>query len=176
MYNPIQSRPYEHLIETFREVLAEISPDFFIRKSMAGDVLLLDIRKEQMDTFDNTDADRVIRTHAWIAQLTPMHYTIFYKETMLLIANVMPLMSGTAEISFLVDNAFVNAEKDVKKMLIVGFRKALYELPFRRLEAKVKDEFEIGRTFVERLGFEQEGVLRKYGPENDYIMYSLIKS
>jgi hypothetical protein len=175
MYNPLYSRPYAHLIKVFEDILGEISKDLHIRTALAEDVMMLDVRDEQKDTFNLKDPDTIIRTHAWIMQLTPMNYSIFHKDELLLMLTIMPLMSGSAEISFLVDKNFVNASKLVKMQMIKAFNKGLYELPFRRIEAKVKDTFEVGRTFVEKLGMSQEGVLRKFGPENDYILYSLIK-
>jgi hypothetical protein len=175
MFNPIYSRPYDHLGQVFGDIAKNLSEDLIVRKSVAEDVLMLNVREEQKDTFDTKDPDLVIRTHAWISQLTPMHYAIFYKNELMLLVNIMPLMCGTAEISFLVDKAFVNSNRLAKVKVIRLFHICLRELPFRRVEAKVKDTFEIGRNFVEKLGMEQEGVLRKYGPSNDYIMYSLIK-
>ena len=175
LHNPAAERPYDHILHVFRDILSEESPDFHIRKVITEDILLLDIREEQKDTFDNKDVDLVIRTHAWLSQITPMQYTIFHKESIFLLLTIMPLMSGIGEISFLVDNNFVNASKEVKKALLAAFHKGLAEVPFRRIEAKVKDDFVVGRAFVERMGMQQEGVLRKYGPSNDYIMYSLIR-
>ena len=42
-----------------------------------------------------------------------------------------------------------------------------------RLQATVRDDFDIAKRFIEFLGFEREGTLKNYGPDKtDHIMYS----
>lgn len=95
---------------------------------------------------------------------------------MLLMASVIPTAEGVAEISFLTDNNFVNSSKLIKAIMVKAFREATDELPFRRLQAKVKEGFDIGTRFVEGMGFKAEGMLIKYGPEGDnYHMYGKVR-
>ena len=43
----------------------------------------------------------------------------------------------------------------------------------RRLQATVRDDFDIAKKFIEFLGFKREGLLKNYGPDGtDHIMYS----
>lgn len=61
------------------------------------------------------------------------------------------------------------------RILIKEFKKLIAEHKFTRVQAVVPTTFFKGQRFVEWLGFQKEGVLRKYGPENeDMIMYSKI--
>ena len=47
---------------------------------------------------------------------------------------------------------------------------------FRRVQATTHADFIRGRRFLEWLGFENEGVLRGYGPDgSDHIIYSRIR-
>lgn len=43
----------------------------------------------------------------------------------------------------------------------------------RRLQATVRDDFDIAKKFIEFLGFKREGLMKNYGPDGtDHIMYS----
>lgn len=176
IYNLTIEKPYEHLLQVWQEVLAIHGPEFSIRKAVPEDGLLLNIRDEQKDTYDNPTLDYLIRMHAFLNMLTPMNYSIFHNDNLMLMATVLPAAEGVGEISFLTDVNFVNAGRLEKLALIKAFHIAIRELPFRRLQAKVKGDFLIGQTFVEKLGFTTEGVMKNYGPKgDDYLLYSLIK-
>lgn len=42
-----------------------------------------------------------------------------------------------------------------------------------RFEATVRDDYEVGKKWIERLGFVEEATLKKYGPDKtDYILYA----
>lgn len=176
IHNLTLNKPYEHLLQVWQEVLAEADANLFIREAIPEDGILLNIREEQKDTYDNPSLDYLIRIHAFLKMLTPMNYSIFHKNDLLLMANILPVAEGVGEISFLTDTNFVTAPREIKLPLLQAFHTVLRELPFRRLQAKVKHDFNIGKIFVERMGFVAEGVLKNYGPlGDDYIMYSLIK-
>ena len=180
MYNLAVNRPYEHILTVWREILAnlgEVDNSFlYIRTAIAEDSILLDLRQEQLDTFNAPTRDYLIRAHAWLMLMSPMNYAIFHGDKLLLLVSVIPVADGVAEISFLTDNNLVNASRRVRLAMVKACRAGLDELPFRRLQAKVKEGFDIGTNFVEKLGFSKEGVLNKYGPENDnYIMYGKVR-
>jgi hypothetical protein len=72
---------------------------------------------------------------------------------------------------------------DVKKAPIEFARKAsrlvyAYEKNFglERLEISVRADYHIGQRFARMLGFEREGILRRYGRDGaDYHLYSRVK-
>ncbi len=180
MYNLAVNRPYEHILTVWREILdnlGEVDNSFlYIRTAMAEDSILLDLRQEQRDTFNSNDLDYLIRAHAWLMLMSPMNYALFHGDNLLLLISVIPTAEGVAEISFLTDNNLVNASRRVRLAMVKAFKAGLDELPFRRLQAKVKEGFTVGTNFVEKLGFIKAGVLTKYGPENDnYIMYCKVR-
>ena len=42
-----------------------------------------------------------------------------------------------------------------------------------RLQATVRDDFDVAKRFIEFLGFKREGLLKNFGPDRcDHIMYS----
>jgi len=61
MYNLAVERPYSHILTVWEEVLASLGDvegyPLTIRTALAGDSLLLDLRKEQLDTFNTKDVD-----------------------------------------------------------------------------------------------------------------------
>lgn len=87
------------------------------------------------------------------------------------------VMQGNFEISALVS-------KDAKEVPIqfVKFAKkrlAHYEnvLGLRRTQCTVRAGFPFLIKFIELLGFEREGLLRKFGPEgDDYFIYARVKA
>lgn len=175
LYNLTITKPYEHILPVWQEILYSQSEDFYLRKSEATDGMILDVREEQLDTFDPSDTDTCIRMHAGLNLLTPMNYALFYKEDLLLLITVMAAAQKVGEISFLVDKKFVTADPKVKLMLLRAFNKALPELPFYRLQAKVKNTFEAANKFVLAMNFKPEGNLEGYGGQGvDYTMYSRI--
>lgn len=179
LYNLNVDPPFSHLLQVWQEVLEQAGPihkkTLSIRKAEVGDAFMLNIRKEQADTFDNSDYDLMVRTHAFLNMLSPMNYSVFYGDDLLMLISIIVVIKGVAEISFLTDENFTCSILSVRMAMIKAFKKALNELPFRRIQAKVNNDFTIGKRFVEALGFEPEGTMRSFGPENtDYVMYSLL--
>ena len=71
---------------------------------------------------------------------------------------------------------FIGANKAVKFAFIRSMKRCVEALPFRRLQAKVDTRFETGQIFLEKLGFEKEGICRKFDKQlNDYFYYALLK-
>ena len=173
-------QPYAHLIHVWQELAAQMGnvdgDEFFVLEAKPEYSYRMNIRREQQATFNPHDWEKIYRTHAWLSILTPMNYALFHGTKLMMLASVLPVAEEVGEISFLTDENMITASIAVKRGLMQLFKQALSEIPFPRLQAKVDAEFLIGRKFVERLGFEKEGVLRKFGPtKHDYIMYGLIK-
>lgn len=180
IYNLLIEKPYEHVLIHWQERLKELGPvqgeEFSIRYAIPEDGLLLDIRDEQRDTFDKPSYDYLVRTHAHLNILTPMNYTIFHGDKLMLMTSIIIEATRVAEISFLVDKNLPGASKIVRFNMIKLFKQAIEDLPFPRIQARVKSSFQVGRDFVEKMGMEKEGVLRQFGVSGeDYIMYGLIK-
>lgn len=180
LYNLNVDHPYEYLLKIWQEVLkdvGEIDGNFLtIRKAEVSDAFILNIREEQADTFDNSDVDLMVRTHAFLNMLSPMNYAVFYGDQIMMLINIIVVISGVCEISFLTDRSFPCSKLAIRIALIKGFKKALNVLPFRRIQAKVRTDFKVGINFVEKLGFKPEGILKKFGPNNtDYTMYCLLQ-
>lgn len=173
-------KPYEHLLQVFQDMafqvgLVEEEP-IIILPSKPEYAYRMKIRKEQADCFDPNNWDKIYKMHAWLELLTPMNYAMFHGQKLLLLASILPVAEKVGEISFLTDSYLPTSSLKVRRKAVLLFKKMLLELPFPRLQAKVSSLFEQGQAFVEKLGFEREGVLRRFGPSQiDYIMYGLLK-
>lgn len=181
MHNTFQYElPYTHLLHVWQEIAHDIGPVhgeyFYVVQAEPEHAYHMKIRSEQAHTFNPTDWEEIYKLHAWLNILTPMNYSLYHGRNLLMMSNILPVAPQVGEISFLTDENMVQASISVKRKLMLLFKKALDELPFPRLQSKVDVKFEAGQKFVERLGFEKEGVLRKFGPSrDDYIMYGLLK-
>lgn len=175
-----QGNPYEHLLHIWEDLVSQ-APEvegkkFRIQKATIRDARGLNIRAEQADTYDRNDLDFIIRMHAWMNLLTPMNYTLFHGDDILVMITIMPIADGVGDICFLTDNNLANGSKLLRFNVIKLFKQALLEAPFRRLQAKVKEGFDIGTNFVEKLGFEREGLLKQFGGDgSNYHMYGMLK-
>lgn len=177
LYNLNVETPYEYLLKVWQDILEDTGvvcgKELTIRKALLEDAFLVNIRPEQADTFDNTNVDLIIRTHAFLNMLSPMNYSIFYGDDLLMLISIVVVINGVAEISFLTDVNFTLSTIPVRIAMIKAFKRALDALPFRRVQAKVDSQFKVGQNFVTKLGFQKEGVLRSFGPNcSDYIMYA----
>ena len=86
------------------------------------------------------------------------------------------IMAGNFEVSALVGD---NAKKyPLEFFRTVKSRIENYEmkLDLRRVQCTVRDGFPFLVKFIKMLGFEREGLMRKFGPEgDDYYLYARVK-
>lgn len=73
--------------------------------------------------------------------------------------------------------AFVSAKVKLYMPALVGVvRDFLDRAPFHRLEAAVDVDFKNGHRFIRALGFQREGLMRKYtSDKRDHVLYSIVK-
>lgn len=76
MYTVFQYElPYAHLLTVWQERLADVGEvcgdHFTIRNAVAEDGLMINVRDEQSETFDNSNYHEIVRTHAWLNLPTP---------------------------------------------------------------------------------------------------------
>jgi len=177
LHNFVIEKPYEHVLHIFKDLLGKRNlPGLSLEEAQVSHALALNVRDEQKDTFNNSEVDLIVRAQAGIRMMTPMNYRLALNNKTLLLCSILPVISGVAEISFLVDVNFLKLDRKEKIAVIRFFIEALDFLPFRRIQAKVRSDFDIGQNFVEHLGFKEEGTMRKFGPDgHDYKMYGLLR-
>lgn len=173
-------RPYAHVYNLLKDI-ADSSPviegtKFSLVKARPEHVYGLNLRAEQSGSLDLTDYDYLVRVSAWYELLTPMNYSLFYGEDLIMVMNILSTSEGVAEICFLTDDNLRKLSIPAKRVFMSLMRQAIDTIPFHRVQAKVDATFKAGQRFVEYLGLEKEGILRQYGRDRvDHIMYSIIK-
>lgn len=54
-------------------------------------------------------------------------------------------------------------------------KQALAAAPFMRIEAQIENSFAPGHRWIKALGFEQEGLMRKYWRGRDFMLYAKVR-
>lgn len=102
--------------------------------------------------------------------------TLFDGETPMASAGIEDIREGVGELWMYVS---IHASR-IPKTLAIYSRRVLggwwEAYGYIRLQALVNADSRVGRRFVEHLGLEPEGTLRRYGPlGNDQIMYARVR-
>ena len=73
--------------------------------------------------------------------------------------------------------AFVSAQAAHRLVRIDRVARRLLEVAdLRRIEATTEQDFRQGCRWLELLGFQSEGIMRKYGPDgSDHVRYALVR-
>lgn len=125
---------------------------------------LIHVRYEQLGEMPNFQAnmEQLNNTYAW---------TGVHDGQVIGCAGMVPLLPGCGEIWAL----FSDALPRHKVSMIKELRRHIANLQdqgYPRLQTVVQSDFETGKRFVERLGFVNEGKMRKYMNGVDYDRYA----
>ena|SRR3990167_4292744 len=114
-------------------------------------------------------------------ELTRQHLILSSKYRIFVSYEGMPIFAGgVIEIYPTVAEGWLIVDENINKIPFKTFIKLMREyldlLPYTRIQATVRAEFPAGHRFTKALGYQHEGILRKYGADGfDYHMYSRIK-
>ena len=87
-------------------------------------------------------------------------------------AGFIPMWNGVAECWFIGSDRIQRKLKTVVKTTLSIMEK----MPYSRMHANVRANWKEAIPFAEFLGFEKEGVMKKFGPEgSDYLVMGRIK-
>ena len=80
---------------------------------------------------------------------------------------------GKAEAWTLFSNSFQNHVLTIYRLIKTGLKMAFHEKNLSRIQATIDPSYPATVKWIESLGFEYEGRLRKYGPlGQDFLMYA----
>ena len=103
-------------------------------------------------------------------------FTAIDEEGMLVCsAGIFDVWKGVGE-AWLVGSSILN-ERGITLTRIISrrFKIIIKTQKYKRIQCVVHNEWTISQKFVELLGFKNEGLMRKYGPDGwDYVRYALI--
>ena len=100
-------------------------------------------------------------------------YSYLDNDKVIGIVGVVVINENTCEIFLLLDECAENYKREIYR-LSIEFIEKLQET-FVRIQAIVRTDWERGIKYLFRLGFEQEGRLRKFTPEDDYYLFARVR-
>ena len=114
--------------------------------------------------------------HAVTLDGVPMCYTALWDGVPIFSAGLMYTSPHSAMAWALVGNPFLTSPSAVKREVVGILKSYINRAPVHRVSAEVEVGFEKAMSFLERLGFEAEGVAKASGPyKEDYTIYGLVK-
>lgn len=138
--------------------------NMIIRRFVMSDIDKLNIQDEQQHELENS------------AFMKTEHCFTFIKDNQIIgVFGVFEVYKGRAIVfSFISKSAgkcLFSVLKSLKRLIEDGLKKTGTD----RLEMEVMSGFKHGERFAEMLGFECEGVMRKYYKGKDYKLYARIR-
>ncbi len=89
---------------------------------------------------------------------------------------VFPIWEGLGEAWVMPSNLVSSHKKMFVKLIRSNLEQMTEKFNFRRVQATARADLPKAQRFLEFLGFEREGLLKKYGPDgSDHILYAKIK-
>jgi len=130
------------------------------------------LRPEQQDALTNT----TIFNSEEVKKFSKYTMAVYLEDDLLFIGGILPMWKGVAESWLLVSENFPKLFLKEPKSILRAFRIYIDSVPFKRIQTSVLKSFIQGKKFVELFGFENEGLMKQYGPDQkDYYRYALVK-
>ena len=108
-------------------------------------------------------------------EVPDMSFTATYDNLIVCAGGVIPVwdkvFEGWVMGSHLIWKHRLGAAKIIKK----GMEVLIQEYKIIRLQTAVKKDFILGHRFAQWLGMEEEGIMKKYQNNEDYIRYARVK-
>lgn len=105
-----------------------------------------------------------------------MSYTGLYEGRPVMCAGVRTLWPGVGEAWILLSPEIVNFKKEMYYTVIQYLEKIIKENGLWRVQAHARTDVPVAVRFLEHLGFEREGLMRKFDPQGrDCFLYALVK-
>jgi hypothetical protein len=104
-----------------------------------------------------------------------MAFTAVENGYLIASSGVQPLWKGVGEGWFVASNKMPKKKLTIIKMIKDNFDNIIQENNLIRVQAGVRSDWPTAKRFAEFLGFEHEGIMRKYGPDGqDYYRMARI--
>lgn len=101
--------------------------------------------------------------------------SIFFENVILAIILFMPIYDGVAEVITISDRRIEEHKKEYVKALKKGIQIHMDARGLWRLQATIRADVDFAERWIEVLGFEKEGLLRKFGPSGeDHFMFARV--
>lgn len=122
-----------------------------------------------------------------LADLLKEHavYTAINDTEVLIIAGIIKLWPGVGEATVYISKKYFDGTLSLKdrikaaKVIRRYFHLILSNMTFHRVQATVDTSFKRALRFIEYMGFDQEGLAKKFGPDKEdymrYVMFPEVK-
>lgn len=164
----------EFFIACLQEYLKQIKEDtkISVRPFDPSELIYFQLREEQQDRMTVS----MLQQADMIKSYSVNNISVYYEDKLLYVGGLVPMWENVAEGWLLVSDAFPELFKKEPKTFIKGMRACFEALPFNRIQTPVREGFEQGKRLMKSMGFEEEGLMRKYGPDQrNYHRYALVK-
>lgn len=100
-------------------------------------------------------------------------FTLIDNGHLVVSGGIFPVWDGLGEAWLIPSDQVANYKIKMIRTLRQHIDLITEEDGLRRLQATVRDDFDIAKKFIEFLGFKREGLMKNYGPDGtDHIMYA----
>jgi len=139
---------------------------------------LLPFKAEHLDWIELKEGQEYMKGNMEIIKQQAglgLAFTLMAGEKVVCCSGVSQLWNNSAEAWLIVSKDFPQYGKIAAK-LIKKFLMWVEPPVYSRVQMSVRSDFDEAVRFAEFLGFEREGVMRKYGPDGvDYYMYARVR-
>jgi len=135
-----------------------------------------------LDMIELRDTDRVAvdaiphyRAAAEVYEQNGGAYTLMCDQGIVAIAGVAPIMPGVGS-AWMLGSALVYSYPKALYKATRAFLRAIEEdWNLHRVQASTADNDQVAEKWLQHLGFEEEGIMRRYGPDgSDHKLYARI--
>lgn len=123
---------------------------------------------------ENPDYEILLRIVDY-SNLNGLSYTLISNEGIIGSGGVDLIMPGVGEAWTVLGKIFYKYRFSAHKVVLQSLKDAERQYNLRRIQASCVKGFEKAEKWLKALGFEYEGVMRKFGPDgNDFLRYARI--
>lgn len=143
-----------------------------LRPYRAEDPRGLRFTPEALRSYGAVDLDRVWRSY----ETSGPAWTMWVGDEVVGCAGLILMWPGVAQAWLLPSVHLAQYPRSVVTALVGNLKQAITDLKLRRVECSVDKNFKLGRRLVEWLGFDEEVVKLRYGPnDEDFVQYAIIQ-
>lgn len=140
-------------------------------------MIMVDYKPEHIESILDGDMSKMARKSFGMAEdiahglVAPgLAFTGLIDGYVIASAGIKPLWPGVGEAWIVASDNMPKKKLSVIKLIKENFDKMIQDNNFIRVQAGVRSDWLEAKRFAEFLGFEHEGIMRKYGPDGqDYF-------
>lgn len=145
----------------------------FIMDSLSEEIMEdFIVRKEQLEA--SGSPKDILKQHRMVQGEYGISASINGQSV--IFAGILPMWPEVAELWCLFPEDITSLSRKNPRQFIHIIKNYINLVPQKRIQTIVKADFKIAIKFIERFGFKNEGLMKKYGPDGqDYYRYAHIK-